>query len=668
MLIQPAEEIVVTGRALEEPAAERAMAVTVLDRQTLRSSPVTGLEQVLQQSAGLQLFRRSDARSANPTSQGVTLRALGGNAASRALLVLDGVPQTDPFGGWVYWNAYDPAALASVRITRGGGSLAEGPGALAGTIELTSAVASGAEAGVELGSRMSLDARVLAGGDIGSGRLTASARFARGDGFVPIVAEARGSADERAPYENASGRIRWVRPVGGTTELQASVSGFHDLRSRGLRFSDNLSRGADASVRLVGRGGWQWSLLGYGQWRSFRSSFAATDPARSEARRTSLQYDVPGRGLGWSAELRPSLGSGIELRLGSDGRMLRGSSAELGSYVAGSPTRDRKSGGRSGHAGVFAEAAWSAGDVSASLGGRIDRWWIEDGFFRERVLATGLLSQNVAYESRTGWLPTGRAAVEASLGGGVSVRGAAYLGWRLPTLNELFRPFRLGSDATAANPGLEPERLAGAEAGLRWSRGPARFEATAFHNRLRDPVSNVTLASGPGVFPGVGFVPAGGAYRQRQNLSAIRSTGIEADLGWNEGPWSAGLSVALVHARVRASGLASALDGLRPAQTPALTAAGRLGWERRRTEAMVFLRYAGPQFDDDLNLERLPAAMTVDVSGAIPVTPYAQLRLRVENLLDRDNAVGFATGGAVERSTPRTIWLGLRLMTDRFRQ
>ena len=54
-------------------------------------------------------------------------------------------------------------------------------------------------------------------------------------------------------------------------------------------------------------------------------------------------------------------------------------------------------------------------------------------------------------------------ALGAAYGAGpVAVRAAAYRGWRLPTLNELYRPFRVGADATAANAALDPERLTGA--------------------------------------------------------------------------------------------------------------------------------------------------------------------------------------------------------------
>src|SRR5688572_872383 len=144
----PAVEIVVTGRALAEPAAERAYSVERFDLRRIEQSPSRELDQLLKEVPGLQLFRRSDARSGHPTSQGVTLRALGGNASVRALLILDGVPQADPFGGWVNWPAYDPAALGRVRVVRGGGSVGNGPGALAGSIEMASRINEGVDAGL----------------------------------------------------------------------------------------------------------------------------------------------------------------------------------------------------------------------------------------------------------------------------------------------------------------------------------------------------------------------------------------------------------------------------------------------------------------------------------------------------------------------------------------
>ena len=662
MLSQVPTELVVTGRALEASRAEEPLAVKLIDRDELRASGANGLEQVLQQVPGLQLFRRSDARSANPTSQGVTLRALGGNASSRALLVLDGVPQTDPFGGWVNWPAYDPLALGKVLVTRGGGSVTNGPGALAGTIELSSDSSEEALADASLGSRQSSEARLVANERLGPGLLGLSAHASRSDGFTPVTANTRGPADKRAPYRNATARLRWSRPLVGNAELQTAVSGFADKRSRGLEFSDNRTQGGDAFVRVVGRGSWQWSVLAYAQFREFESSFAATDDERTTARRTSLQYHVPGRAVGWSAEMRPSIGPALELRLGTDGRLMRGRSEELGSYVNGVATRDRSSGGEVGHAGSYAEASWTADKLLLTAGVRVDRLHISDGFFRDRIIATGMLAQDVRYGDRTDWLATARGGARLSIGSGAALRGAAYMGWRPPTLNELFRPFRLGIDATAANAELKPERSKGFEAGIEWQQNGFSVELTAYRDRLADAIANVTIGSGPGFFKQVGFIPAGGVFRQRQNVSAIEVTGIEAGASWSRGPWFLATDTSWARARIRDSAAAVDLFGLRPAQTPSFTASASASWRGKLAELSMQLRYMGPQYEDDLNRIHLPGTFTATALARVPITKQLQLIGRAENLFNADIIAARTTDGTSERATPRTLWLGLRLM------
>jgi outer membrane receptor protein involved in Fe transport len=652
----PPVEIVVTGRSLEASRGERLLRPTIIGPAELADTPLTGLDQLLTAEAGLQLFRRSDARSANPTTQGITLRALGGNAGSRTLLILDGVPQTDPFGGWAPWPAFDPAGLAEVRITRGGGGVTAGPGALAGVIELTSRSDERLRADIEGGSRGSLQGSLGASAQVGSGRVTFSASGARGDGFSPIVAADRGPADRAAPYRNAAARLRYLAPL-GSAELQASLSGFTDRRDRGVDYSQNLSRGADASLRLVGRGALPFVLLGYAQRRGFENGSASLTPGRTEARPAALQYEVPSHAFGGSAELRPHLLPGVELRFGTDLRVMAGQSREYGSYTAALlPTRDRRSGGRSGIAGLFAEASTSVGALDLSLAGRIDRWWIGGGFYQDRLIATGSLNQDLRYPARDGRRPTARAAGALALGEGWTLSSAAYLGWRLPTLNELFRPFRAGTDATAANPLLRPERLRGAEAALAWEREGWSASATLFDNRLSDPVANVTLATGPGTFPQVGFVGAGGAYRQRQNLPAIRSRGVELAGGWRAGPWRARLSATLTDARVRAPGL----DGLRPAQTPRTAIGASLGWSERDRFAALTLSHVGAQFEDDLNTQRLAPATVLGLSGGVPLSRRLSLTARAENLLNETVLAGVNGDGVRERAAPRTLWVGLR--------
>lgn len=656
----PTAAIVVTGSALPEPAASRAYAVEQIGRRRIEQSPSRDLDQLLKEVPGLQLFRRSDARSGHPTGQGVTLRSLGGNASSRAQLLLDGVPQADPFGGWINWPAYDPMFLDQVRVVRGGGSVAGGPGALAGLIDMASRTDRGFGAELSAGSRGSLEARGRAGVPIGASLLSLGGSVERGGGFVPVTQETRGPADERAPYRSWTGRGRWVAAISPQTELQASASAFRDSRTRGVDFSGNRTTGADASLRLVSRGPLQWSALGYWQKRDFSSSFASVSAGRLSATRASLQDSVPSHALGGALELRPPMGRSVELRIGADVRRTEGETRELFAYVANEPTRRRVAGGETWTAGTFAEAALSLDRLTVTGGGRVDFWRIAEGMLAEKLIASGSVLRDERFAARSGWLPTGHAGLRAEVARGIAVRSAAYLGWRMPTLNELFRPFRAGPDATAANAQLEPERLAGLEAGIDARRGPVGLAATVFTNRLTNAIANVTLAQGPGLFPGVGFVSASGTYRQRQNLEAIRARGLEASVDWSRGPWSARGGISLTDASVEASGAAAPLDGLRPAQTPRFAATLGLGWASGGRSVQLVLRHVGAQYEDDLNLRILKEATTLDAALAWPLAKSAQLVLRAENLLDALVPAALNGDGSIERATPRTLWLGLR--------
>ncbi len=652
--------IVVTGRGLERE--DRLAPTLTIDRAAIERAASGRIEDVLRDVAGLASFRRSDSRSAHPTSQGLTLRGLGGNAASRVALSLDGVPQADPFGGWIAFSTLDPHAIDRIRVTRGGGSVFSGAGAVAGTIEIDSrAPATGTSGDLLLlgGSRASLDARMLGATNWSSGFATVSGSFARGDGFVPVVEQDRGAADRRAPYRQAAARARLVQSIRPAAEAQLSVSTHADRRTRGIAFSDNRQRGSDASLRLVGSAATRWSALAYVQKRRFDSQFAAVAAGRDSA---SLVLDqrVPSTGWGARVEVAPRLGA-IDTRFGAEWRRVSGKTDEAFRFIAAAPTRQREAGGRNDTAGLFGGASWSAGGWSLAGEARADHWTMAEGRLVEADVAGAVLIDR-RFDRRSGWEGSGRIALGRSLGEALSVRAAAYRGWRLPTLNELYRPFRAGTDATAANATLDPERLRGVEAGIDWVPGRGtKVAGTLFANRLDGAIANVSLGSGPGLFPGVGFVGAGGVFRQRQNVDAIRTRGLELDASWANGPWRAALSYALTDARLRASGAARALNGRRPAQVARHSGSASLGWIGNGVTLDAMARFIGRQFEDDNNIRALPAALTFDGSARVPLSRHLALEARVENLLDKRVVATLGGDGTRERALPRTLWVGVRV-------
>ena len=644
--------IIVTGTGLPLPPGTPAYGSVVIDRDRLLNSASGRIETVLADVAGFQQFRRSDSRSANPSAQGATLRALGGNASSRTLVLLDGVPMADPFFGYIPFSALVPDRLSVVRVTRGGGVGPFGAGAVAGTIELASATRDQLpvfSASALYGSRDATELSASFSPDLGGGLVSLSGRWDRGDGFQTTPEDQRGAATVPAAYDGWSANLRAVAPLSATSEVQFRATIFRDQRTLRFRGADSVSEGQDASIRYVSRGQWQLDALAYVQARNFSNVVISSSPPF----RMSLdQRNTPSTGVGGKIELRPPVGGGHMLRIGADSRLSSGDMFEAAyDAMTGLVSTRRHAGGKQVTVGLFAEDDWTLGDLVLTGGVRADRWTIRDGFFR----AAGADAADNAFPDRSGWEVSGRAGALHRISNAVALRGAAYTGFRLPTLNELYRPFVIASAAstvrTRANPALENEKLKGVEAGIDLTPTPnVRLGATAFYNRLDNAVGNVTISS---------TVTGGRAIvvRERRNIDRIVAKGVELTASADAGAFRLSASYAYSHSRVYAPG--EDFDGLSPAQSPRHAASATLAWRPAQgPELSATMRYVSKQYEDDLQSDVLPDALTVDAVARFPIGHGAMIIARGENLLD-ERVVTRNAGGSIDLGTPRTLWLGL---------
>ncbi|WP_230281835.1 TonB-dependent siderophore receptor [Croceicoccus sp. Ery15] len=638
--------IIVTGKGLDASVAAPAYATRQIGREQIVAAASGRIEDVLSSVAGFQQYRRSDSRSANPSAQGVTLRSLGGNATSRALVLLDGVPMADPFFGYVPLSAIAPERLGAIRVTRGGGSGSFGAGALTGTIELESAGADmlGPVSGHALvNDRGESEAAAAIAPRLGSGFVEVSGRWDRGQGFYTTPADQRVDATSRAAYDSWSAGIRGVAPIAPDTEVQARMLVWRDDRTLRFDGADSATEGQDASLRIVGRGEWSFDVVAYVQARNF------SNVVISSTRFSPVldQYNTPSTGIGGKFELRPPETAGHQLRLGVDYRSASGTMMENAiSAFTGAVTARRMAGGRNEDIGIFAEDDWTLGALVLTGGVRADRTAITGGYYTARD-AGGSIETAETYDDRSDWTVTWRGGAVWQAGDGIALRGAAYRGIRLPTLNELYRPFVVFPVTTQANAALGNEELLGFEAGIDLTPlDGIRLSLTAFDNRIEHAIANVTIAEN---------------LRQRQNLPAIDAQGLELDAVLGNGPVSLTGSLAYTDAAVDGSGDAAELDGLRPAQTPRLTASATLAYEPSSAMRLAAtLRHVGKQYEDDLETDALPAATTFDAFARVRLVSGLSLVLRAENLLD-ETIVTRNSGGSIDLGVPRTVWGGVQL-------
>ncbi|MBX9730902.1 MAG: TonB-dependent receptor [Sphingomonas sp.] len=640
------DDIIVIGSDLALPPGTPAYGSVVIGRDRLVGEASGRVENVLRDVAGFQQFRRSDSRSANPSAQGVTLRALGGNASSRALVLLDGIPIADPFFGHVPFTALVGDRLSSVRVTRGGGAGAFGAGAVAGTIELASAARRDlppVAGSLFYGSDNAQEVTASISPDLGGGFATLSGRFERGDGYFTTPANQRVPATARARYRDWSIGLRAVAPLGAQTDVQFRALIFDDNRTLRFRGADSSAEGQDASIRLVHRGAWDVDALAYLQARNFTNKVISA----TSFRLTLDQRATPATGIGGKIELRPPISTVHLLRIGADMRVADGQLAEDAySAVTGLVTARRSAGGTTRTLGLFAEDDWTIGRLVLTGGARGDFWAISDGSFRERN-AAGLATSDQRFANRQGSEVTGRLGALFHASDAVALRAAGYTGFRLPTLNELYRPFVVFPVTTQANAALGLERLRGVEGGIDLTPAPGiTMGVTGFYNRLEGAIANVTIAPN---------------LRQRRNVDVIVARGLEVTARAVRGAWSLDASYAFTDSRVSASGLSAGLDGLRSAQSAAHALSATLGWARVQGPRLsTTVRYTGAQFEDDLQTDVLPAATTLDAVAEIPLGKRFALVGRAENLFDAA-VVTRNQGGSIDLGTPRRLWIGVRL-------
>ena len=661
------EPVAVTAARTAQPAAQVPFSLVILGGESLRTAPTATLDGALRSVPGFTLFRRSDSLTANPTAQGVSLRGLGPSGASRSLVLLDGVPLNDPFGGWVSWSKVPRESLAGAEVIRGGGATAWGDAALGGVVQLLTETAPGAPSrlAVTAGDYSTRRAELSVHQVIGPGTLQVSARDFTTGGFIPVAPERRGSLDVAAGSRHHWLTARWSQPVGAEAGLTVTARTFAENRGNGTPYQRNSSRENFGSVALhvLASPSFTWTATAYGQDQTFASTFSTVNATRTAETPASDQFAVPAAAFGgaWTGSWRGAAGAATTA--GADFRTLRGETREHFSSVTGAYTRLRVAGGEQDAGGLFVLREQPlAARLHGTLGARLDRWRETNGRRRESDLATDTAGRDDHYAGRGGLEFSPSAGLVWQAAPGWRLRASAQQAFRRPTLNELYRPFRAGSVVTEANPALRTEHVTSAELGTDYASGRLTLGAVVFWNELRDAVGNITLARGPGTFPLFGPLAAGGVGRQRLNLDRTRVRGAELSGEWR--PTAAltfSASFLYDDTAVLGAPVAPALAGKRLAQVPRQGATFGATW---RAPGGITLtprgRWLGRQFEDDENLLILGAVVVADLEASYTLTPRTSLFLTIENLGHVRIETGRSPDGVVNTGTPRYAFGGLR--------
>jgi outer membrane receptor protein involved in Fe transport len=585
--------------------------VTSIDGSAIAGAPALRLDDQLRSVPGFSLFRRTSSAVANPTTQGVTLRGLSASGASRTLVVADDVPLNDPFGAWVYWDRVPVVALQRVDVVRGASGDIHGNDALGGVIRLTTRTTRGAEVWLDGGSLGTVRGSGYGALSRRTWMAGVSAESMKTDGFVVVAPEARGSIDVPADSQSTSA-MGWG---GGTRgSFQATLRGGYFTEDRGNgtpgQVNATITRWTGANAHGLLAGG-LWDARGDVSMNNYRQTFSAiTGTVRGAERLTALQW-VHSTGAGVGVNWLRQMSRGHVL-FGAASRTAHADLDEAAFSLAGvlAPTV-RTEPRQRGDGALFQGRFDLSPRATIETGARIDRWTLS------KAGQAGPASHFTFFEPRVGL--SFRATSDSTL------RVSWLTGFRTPTMNELYRSFRVGNTTTNANANLQPEESSGPEVAFTMQRERWTGRAILFATRLKGAIYNRTISSSPTAI-----------VRERANGDA-RAVGSELELEWRV---SRMFALTTAWALTDSKFTSGELDAKRTPQVPRVGGSIGVRANAGAVSAALNVRVIGAQFDDDINTFNLQKASLVDGRVGWRFSRRLELFGAIENATDREVDTG----------------------------
>jgi len=642
-----AEEIIVTATRNQRPLSQVPMSVTVLGRDEILATPARAVDDLLRTVPGVNLPEGSSLVT-HPTSQAASIRGLGRN---RALVLLDGVPLNDGFGGWVNWTKIPYRNIERIEVVRGGNSSLYGTYAMGGVINVLTRPASGRQIEMEgsYGTQDTGQFHAYASERLGETALSLTYDYYETDGYSVIAESERGPIDTNAysKHNNLQLEIHRAFDSGATAYLRTNL--FRDQRNVGTPLSNDSRDVWDLALGTKAAPG-DWGDLEFSFFTSLQDFHNAnvTVAADRASETLALSQEIPAFDLGASAQWSQAFSwLSSFAAVGIDFRHTEGENREtiIDLPIPGIESSTAK--GSQNAVGVYAEMSfYPLPKLEALASVRLDHW---DNYAASRAEVGG---PTTLFADRSEIEVSPRLSLGYDMDGPWSIRGGVYRAFRAPTLNELYRGFYAGNTPFRPNADLQPELLRiGGELGADFEADGIRASLTGFWNELDDTIAFV-----------FNFVPLPGvSFLERENLVATRSRGFEfesqIDLGdrWSLAPSYVFTDSTITNFPNRPERVGNWLPDIpRHEVSVVLSYTNPDG-----IDFMARGRYLGNRYANDANSQELASFGVLDLSASRQLGENYEVFLMVENVLDEEYEAS-QTGNIARIGAPRQVWAGLR--------
>lgn len=580
---------------------------SVLDRQAIAHLPAVTADQALSYLPGFDR-NRSNSMFTNYGQLRVSFAGLGND---RGLLLADGIPAQDGFGGQVDWAQFPTPSLVRAELLRGPGSALYGGGAIGGVLSLqtfgpTSELSGPAQGTVSFsgGSHGFTQTYAQTTAPLGgkfSGSFTAFAQQLQYDALAPGYQSAHDNQSQ-AQSSMASVRLRYAADA--QTVLDYGYLGAWDYQQEGRPNYDFWRNMVQNSLRVAHTT--KQSELNAAVY--VRDAFVTN--------RADVYPSAPGTLL--YTQYVPTHESGILLNwiVGGDrstfavlanAKFVGGISDQYNGAgvfsVSGSGTQDSSGlavqetlhsgrfevvGGLRGDAIYLVDAATQRGSTITAIPPRVDR------ALSPRVALRYDLSKELAFRT--------------SLGGG----------FRAPYLNELVRGFQIGAVQYLPNSALVPERSSSLVAGFDWLHAGNEVSADFTHAYVGDAIDFRTISA---------------TAQMRSNFAHTQTDGTTVVYARRLGSCSR-LTLWGTQQYSRITAGTAAEIGKQLPYVPKASASAQYDAPVGAVQTGISVDYSGMTWADDLNQEPLGSAVTAGLHVIVPLPHGLAVALNASNITD----------------------------------
>ncbi len=674
------EPVVVTATRTGLAPGEPPASVTVLDHDQVQQSADIALDDILRTIPGFSEYRRSSSIVTPPDldteAQGVTLRNVGPAGASRALVMVDGVPLISGFDGQVFWGKVPKESIDHIEVVRGSGASLWGNYAMAGVINIITRkpTDTGAEVKASYGTDGLTDDYLAVSGRRDNLTIGLAGSFFNLDGFPVVASEQRGPIDGNASSRDEvfNGRVSYQLSDAAAVFLHGQYF------DQSYNYGTNL-RTAGTSAGLVNAGGTlhttdgsEWQAMLFSNMQTFNIQFSAANETRT-VEHLSLKQTIPfsdvGTSLVWSRRMFDPLVTSI----GTDLHWIEGQSRDtVFDPDTGLQRGQQRADGKQFFWGFFTQGIYTpTPQWEIALGGRVDLWTNYDGTQNGtdtdpdtgEVITT---ANSFASQTRATFNP--RLSVLYRATDWLHLRAAAYRAFRAPTLGELYRQSQVEGLMLLPNPDLSPERLNGAEVGVDLPIfDNLDVRATGFWNEVDDPIESVdvdpSVCGDTGAMSGQAAQEGEATCRKRFNEGLARTFGAEVEALY-EPVRDVTLSGSFLFADgtlVHAAPQDKDLEGFQLAQIPPYAAT--VAAEYRNPRFFAFRlegRFVDQQFEDQEHMDKQGSYFILNATLArqLPIR-NGEVFIAGENLADREYTVDNG-GGIRQVGSPLLVHGGVR--------